>query len=133
MEKQKASAWRALPADLLELWPHVRLVQITFGLLPINWFLSTRTDSMKCVVTWNLLRIRVRSRNVQPHLKRTHVQPHLKRTHVQPHLKQTRTTNVQPHLEVGLGISRTNPGSQWISVYNAFHRIFCCGNETICR
>jgi len=57
---------------------------------------------MKCVVNWIPLgTIRVRSRNTQP-------------------------------LEVGFGISRTNAdSSQWNPVYNAFHRIFCCGNETI--
>jgi len=32
---------------------------------------------------------------------------------------------------VGLGISLTNADSQWNPVYNAFHRNFCCGNETI--
>jgi len=37
------------------------------------------------------------------------------------------------NLKVGLGISRTNADSQWNPVYNAFHRIFCCGNQTICR
>jgi len=36
-------------------------------------------------------------------------------------------------IKVGLGISRTNVDSQWNPVYNAFHRIFCCGHETICR
>jgi len=35
--------------------------------------------------------------------------------------------------KVGLGISRTNADSQWNPVYNAFHRFFCCGNETIRR
>jgi len=33
--------------------------------------------------------------------------------------------------KVGLGISRTNADSQWISVYNVFHRICCCENEAI--
>ena len=33
--------------------------------------------------------------------------------------------------KVGLGISRTNADSQWNPVYNAFHRKFCCRNETI--
>ena len=32
---------------------------------------------------------------------------------------------------MGLGNSRTNAGSQWNPVYNAFHRNFCCENETI--
>ena len=35
------------------------------------------------------------------------------------------------YFKVVLGISRTNADSQWNSVYNAFHRNFCCGNETI--
>jgi len=37
------------------------------------------------------------------------------------------------HFKVGLGISRTNADSQWNPVYNAFHRNFCCGKETIRR
>ena len=36
-------------------------------------------------------------------------------------------------VKVGLGISRMNADSQWNPVYNAFHRFFCCENETICR
>ena len=36
-------------------------------------------------------------------------------------------------VKVGLDISRTNADSQWNPAYNAFHRIFCCGNETIRR
>ena len=32
---------------------------------------------------------------------------------------------------MGLGISRTNAYSQWNPVFNAFYRIFGCGNETI--
>jgi len=40
---------------------------------------------------------------------------------------------LSPVVKVGLGISRTNADSQWNPVYNAFHRIFCCGNETIRR
>jgi len=34
-------------------------------------------------------------------------------------------------IKVGLRISRTNADSHWNPVYNAFHRFFCCGNETI--
>ena len=39
------------------------------------------------------------------------------------------------HIKVRLGISRTNADSQWNPVYRskAFHRIHCCGNETIRR
>jgi len=35
--------------------------------------------------------------------------------------------------KVGLGISRANADSHWNPVYNAFHRFFWCGNETIRR
>jgi len=35
--------------------------------------------------------------------------------------------------KVELGNSRTNEDPQWNPVYNAFHRFFCCGNETICQ
>ena len=35
--------------------------------------------------------------------------------------------------KVGLCVSRTNVDSQWNPVFNAFHRFFCCGNETILR
>ena len=34
-----------------------------------NWFVSTGTNSMECLTNWIPLRIRVRSRNNQPHLK----------------------------------------------------------------
>ena len=43
-------------------------VKITFALLLTNSFVFTTTKSMKCVVNWIPLRIRVRSRNTQPHL-----------------------------------------------------------------
>jgi len=49
---------------------------------------------MKCVLNWIPLKIRVRSRNTQSHLK------------------------------VGLSISQTNADSEWNPVYNAFHRFF---------
>ena len=37
------------------------------------------------------------------------------------------------NFKVGLDISRMNADSQRNPVYNAFRRIFCCGNETIRR
>jgi len=40
--------------------------------------------------------------------------------------------NTQPHLKAGLGVFETNVRIQWNPVYNAFHRIRCCGNETNC-
>jgi len=36
-------------------------------------------------------------------------------------------------IKVGLGVSWTNAESQWNPVCRAFHRIRCCGNETIRR
>jgi len=100
-EKYFPSSRRLLSAALLELWLHVCRVKITFTVLSMNCFVSTTKNSMKSVVNWIPLRIRVRARNTQHHLK------------------------------LGLGVSRTNADSQWNPVYNAFHRFFCCGNETI--
>ena len=57
-----------LSAALLERWPQVCRVKITCTKLPTNRFVSTTKISMKCVVNWIPLRIRVRSRNTQPHL-----------------------------------------------------------------
>ena len=54
---------------LLERWPQVCRVKITFTKLLTNRFVSTTKKSMKCVLNWIPLRIRVRSRNTQPHLK----------------------------------------------------------------
>jgi len=69
METSNASARRLPPAALLERWPQVCRVTITFTLLPANRFVSTTTNSMKCVAKWTPLRLRVRLRNTQPHLK----------------------------------------------------------------
>jgi len=44
-----------------------------------------------------------------------------------------RRVRLEPDLKVGLGISRTSADSQGNPVYNAFHRFFRCGNETIRR
>jgi len=63
------SARRLLSAALLERWPQVCCVKITFAVLSTNRFVSTTKKSMKCVVNWIPLRISVRSRNTQPHLK----------------------------------------------------------------
>ena len=57
-----------LSAALLERWPQVCRVKITFTKLLTNRFVSTTKKSMKCDVNWIPLRIRVRSRNTQPHL-----------------------------------------------------------------
>jgi len=68
-EKYFPSAQRLLSAALLERWPQVCRFKITFKKLPTNSFVCTTKKSMKCVVSWIPLRIRVRSRNTQPHLK----------------------------------------------------------------
>jgi len=46
------SARRLLPTTLLERWPQVCRFKITFELLLNNWFVSTRTNLMKCFVNW---------------------------------------------------------------------------------
>jgi len=54
--------------------------------------------------------------------------------HICTELLQLSAQSLRPFpFKVGLGISRTNADSQWNPVYNAFHRNFCCGNETIRR
>jgi len=50
--KQFCSARRLLPADMLERWPQVCRVKITFTLPLTNRFVSTTTNSMKCLVNW---------------------------------------------------------------------------------
>jgi len=64
--KLNASARRLLPAAMPQRWLHVCHVKIMFALLRTNWFVSTKTNAMQCLVNWILLRIRVRSRNTQP-------------------------------------------------------------------
>ena len=54
--------------SVLERWPHICRVKITFTKLPTNRFVSKTKNTMKCVVNWIPLRICVRSRNTQPHL-----------------------------------------------------------------
>jgi len=51
-EKENASARRLLPATLLELWPQVCRVKITFELLRTTSFFSTKTNLMKCFLKW---------------------------------------------------------------------------------
>jgi len=65
-----ASARRLWPADMLERWPRVCSVKITCTLLPTNCFVSTTSNSMKCLVNWISQRIRILSRNTQPHLQK---------------------------------------------------------------
>jgi len=56
-------------SHVLERWPQVCCVKITFIVLPTNRSISTTQKSMKCVVNWIPLRIRLRSRNTQPNLE----------------------------------------------------------------
>jgi len=55
-----------LSAAPLERWPQVCRVKIMCTELPANRFVSTTKISMKYVVNWIPLRIRVRSRYTQP-------------------------------------------------------------------
>jgi len=71
-QKSNASARCLLPTDMLERWPQVCCVKITFTVLPTNHFVSTTTNLMKCLINWNLLRIRVRLGNTQPHVLYPH-------------------------------------------------------------
>jgi len=70
MENQNAGARCLLPAAMPERWQHFSHIQITFGLLQTTWFVSTRTNSMKCPVKRISLRIHVCSRNIQPYLEK---------------------------------------------------------------
>ena len=54
-----------LPATLLERWPQVCRVKITFELLPNSWFVSTKMNSMKCFVNWIPLNTHVLSNQTQ--------------------------------------------------------------------
>jgi len=51
-----------------ESWPHVCCLKITFTVLSTNRFVSTSTNSMKCLANWIPLRICVPSRStkIQP-------------------------------------------------------------------
>ena len=87
----------------------------------LNWYIENIFEYM---FTFLAMSIWYRRHNVTAWISRSLVQFFLKHwTHM-----------VHAHrFEVGLGISWTNADSQWNTVYNAFHRIFCCGNETIRR
>jgi len=53
------NAGHLLSAVLAERWPQVCRVKITCTLLLTNCFVSTTTNSMKCLVNWISLRIQV--------------------------------------------------------------------------
>ena len=69
--KNNFLAWCLLSAALLDCWPQVCHVKITFTILPTNCFVCTTKKWMKCVtvVNWIPLRIHVHSRNTKAHLK----------------------------------------------------------------
>ena len=64
---QESSARRLLSAFMLECWLLVCCVKITFTVLLTNCFVSTTANWRQNLVNWIPLRIRVRSRNSQPH------------------------------------------------------------------
>jgi len=68
-QKQFPSTRRLLSATLLKRWSQVCRVKITFTELLTDRCVSTTKISMLYVVNWIPLRIRIRSRNTQPHLK----------------------------------------------------------------
>jgi len=51
-QKFNDSARCLLPATLRECWPQVCHIQITFELLQTDLFVSAKTNSMKCFVSW---------------------------------------------------------------------------------
>jgi len=53
VEKLNASACRLLAAAMLERWPQVCGVKITFEVLPTNLFIFTKTNLMKCLSNIN--------------------------------------------------------------------------------
>jgi len=69
MTQSNASARRLLPVAMLERRPQVRHVKITFQVLPNNWFVSKKIDSMKHFVNWIPLNINVRSNQTKPCLR----------------------------------------------------------------
>ena len=63
-EKSNACALCLRPTDLLECWPYVCRVMITFTLLlPTNCFVCATTNSMRYLVHWIPVGICVGSRN----------------------------------------------------------------------
>jgi len=65
-EKHDASALCLLPATLFERWQQVCRVKITLEVLPNKSFVSTRTNSMKCIVNWIPANLHVCSNKPQP-------------------------------------------------------------------
>jgi len=80
-------AFRSPARALAAVLPHQDHVHSTTD----ESFCFHTKKSMKCVVNWIPMRIRVR------------------------------LTNTQPHLNVELGVSQTNADSQWNEVFNTFH------------
>jgi len=155
-----------LLAALLEHWPHVSHILITFDHIWITAnglvrFHKNEFDKMPCkldTTVWQ--RIRIVSRNSKSYLNPLNRIDHtifsnfpqcFQGVNVKKNRILVGNSPRQflgpmwlvgcspPHhplslvIKVGLGISRTNADSQSNPVYNAFHRFFCSGNETIRR
>jgi len=58
-----------LAVAMPERWPQVCRVKITFEIILTICFVSTTTNSMKCLVNWIPLNTHVRFENTQPCLK----------------------------------------------------------------
>ena len=102
---------------MLERWLQVCRVRITFTLLPTNCFVSTTTNSMKCIVNWIPLRIRVRLRNTQPHLKKWISKPFnvcgSGRSKVHHHTQEGATERMDPRPQASCIIEGWDPKHLW--------------------
>ena len=68
LENNSPSARCLLPADMHERWPHRLPRQDHIYITNDELFRFHKKNSIKCIVNWVPLRVRVRSRNTQPHL-----------------------------------------------------------------
>jgi len=106
---------------ILDFWCQLEQIRFVKTLSKRRMFVSF----MKISACWLLHRL-IRFNKICWEKRPAKDRPNLRTSFWRRDLK-----NTQPHLKVGLGISRTNADSQWNQVYNVFHRNFCCGNETI--
>jgi len=109
--------------DILDFWCQLEVIRFVKTLSKRRMFVSF----MKISACWLLHRL-IKFNKICSEKRPANPRPNLRTSFCRGDLKST-----QPHLKVGLGISRTNADSQWDPVYNVFHRIFCYGNETIRR
>jgi len=107
--------------DILDFWCQLVVIRFVKTLSKRRMFVS----SVKISACW-LLHRWIKFNKICWEKRPAKTRPNLRTSFCRRDLK-----NTQLHLKVG--ISQTNADSQWNPVYNAFHRFFCCGNETIRR